>query len=399
MTHDELSADPTADHAAPLDALDLICFSHLRWNFVFQRPQHLMTRFAAHHRVFFVEEPIYQDGPDRLQLTCTDGGVQVVVPALAEWRRGGDSVTAVQRALLRRMMRGERVRRYALWFLTPMALPLTRDLSPQTIVYDCMDELSGFAGAPAALPELEEELLARAALVTTGGRSLYESKRGRHANVHAFPSSVDLGHFARARDAGGPEPEDQAAIPRPRLGYAGVIDERMDVALVRAVAEAHPDWQIVLLGPTAKIDPAVLPRLPNVHRLGMKSYGELPDYLAGWDVGLLPFAHNDATRFISPTKTPEYLAAGLPVVATAIRDVVTPYGDAGLARIADGPEAFGRAVADALAEGRCGRLSDVDQMLGQGSWDETAERMRALMLRTLGTEELSDAVVAGGDAP
>jgi UDP-galactopyranose mutase len=173
----------------------------------------------------------------------------------------------------------------------------------------------------------------------------------------------------------------------------------MDVALVRAVAEAHPDWQIVLLGPTAKIDPAVLPRLPNVHRLGMKSYGELPDYLAGWDVGLLPFAHNDATRFISPTKTPEYLAAGLPVVATAIRDVVTPYGDAGLARIADGPEAFGRAVADALAEGRCGRLSDVDQMLGQGSWDETAERMRALMLRTLGTEELSDAVVAGGDAP
>src|SRR6185312_9768577 len=199
MTHDELSVDPAADDAAPLDGLDLICFSHLRWNFVFQRPQHLMTRFANHYRVFFVEEPVYQDGPDRLQLTCTEGGVQVVVPALAEWRRGGDSVTAVQRALLRRMMRGERVRRYALWFLTPMALPLTRDLSPETIVYDCMDELSGFAGAPAALPALEEELLARANLVTTGGRSLYESKRGRHANVHAFPSSVDVAHFARAR--------------------------------------------------------------------------------------------------------------------------------------------------------------------------------------------------------
>lgn len=394
MTHDDLS---TA--AAALDALDVVCFSHLRWNFVFQRPQHLMTRFAARHRVFFVEEPIYQDGPDRLQVTRADGGVQVAVPLLAEWRRGGDSVAAVQRALLRRMMRADRVRRYVLWFLTPMALPLSRDLSPEAVVYDCMDELADFAGAPVELKDLEDELLARAALVTTGGRSLYEAKRLRHPNVHAFPSSIDLPHFARARGAAS-EPADQAAIPRPRLGFAGVIDERMDLALLKAIAEAHPEWQLVLLGPIAKIDPAQVPQLPNVHRLGMKAYRDLPEYLAGWDVALLPFAHNDATRFISPTKTPEYLAAGLPVVATSIRDVVTPYGDCGLVRIADGPEAFAAAVAGALSEGRCARLAEVDALLGQGSWDQTAERMLELMLRAAagGRDELSGAAAAGGES-
>jgi len=381
--------------------VDILCLSHLRWDFVFQRPQHLMTRLGTHHRVFFIEEPRFESGPDRLQVTAAEPGVQVAVPVLADWRRGTDQVAPVQRALLRRLMRGERITDYVLWFLTPMALPLVRDLSPTAVVYDCMDELSAFAGAPPEMQSLERELLGLADLVTTGGRSLHEAKRDRHPNVHAFPSSIEVGHFARAR-AACPEPPDEAAIPRPRLGFAGVIDERMDQELVREIASRRPEWQLVFLGPFAKIDPAAFPRLPNVHLLGLKSYAQLPAYMAGWDVGLLPFAHNEATRFISPTKTPEYLAAGLPVVATSIRDVVTPYGDGGLARIADGPDAFEAAIAAALAEGRCARLGAVDALLGRGSWDQTTARMRALMLDSVAARRAcagGGAAAAAGEMP
>jgi UDP-galactopyranose mutase len=281
------------------------------------------------------------------------------------------------------LLRAQGLRDYVLWYYTPMALPFSRQLAPVAVVYDCMDELTGFAGAPAALGPLEAELLARADLVTTGGRSLFDAKRARHPNVHAFPSSVDVDHFASARVPGGAEPRDQAAIPRPRVGFAGVIDERMDLGLVRDLAEARPDWHLVLLGPIAKIDPASLPRALNIHYLGLKSYAELPAYLACWDVGMLPFAHNDATRFISPTKTPEYLAAGLPVVSTSIRDVVDPYGAQGLARIADGAGAFARAIEQALAEDRAARLSAADELLARTSWDDTVARMRALMLDSI----------------
>jgi glycosyltransferase involved in cell wall biosynthesis len=381
MVRDAIDAERRIVDTA--EAAAIVCLSHLRWNFVFQRPQHLMTRLASRHRIFFVEEPRFEDAPDQLEVNHVEGGVRVVVPVLAEWRRHSASHTVpVQRALLSRLLQAERIRGYVLWYYTPMALPISRDLAPVAVVYDCMDELTGFAGAPPELEELELELLARADLVTTGGRSLFESKRSRHANVHAFPSSIDVPHFACAR-AGGADPADQAGIPRPRIGFAGVIDERMDLPLIAAVAARRPDWQLVMLGPVAKIDAATLPRLANIHYLGMKPYTALPAYLGEWDVGMLPFAHNDATRFISPTKTPEYLAAGLPVVATSIRDVVTPYGDIGLARIADGPEAFAAAIGAALAEGRCARLAAVDELLSRGSWDQTAARMRQLMLRAI----------------
>ena len=240
---------------------------------------------------------------------------------------------------------------FVLWYYTPMALKFTDQLAPSAVVYDCMDELSAFAGAPPELTELERELFRRADVVFTGGHSLFQAKRAAHQNVHAFPSSVDVPHFARARRVV-PDPRDQAAITRPRLGYFGVIDERIDYELLRAIAAARPEWQIVLVGPTAKVDPADLPAGPNLHYLGPKSYADLPDYIAGWDVALLPFARNEATRYISPTKTPEYLAAGKPVVSTSITDVVRPYGDLGLARIADSPDAFIAAVDEALTEDR-----------------------------------------------
>ena len=343
---------------------------------MFQRPQHLLTRFAREARVFYFEEPVWSEDGPRLTLRL-DNGVRVLVPHLPPGLPIEEQVAA-QKALLDEVLRGYHVQRYVSWYYTPMALPFTRHLVPELTVFDCMDELAAFAGAPAHLKDREAELLVRADLVFTGGQSLYEAKRGRHPNVHAFPSSVDVDHFRRARTIVS-DPPDQARIPTPRLGYFGVIDERMDLELVRRVAELEPDWHVVLLGPTAKVDPSALPRRANIHYLGLKSYQELPSYIAGWDVAMLPFALNEATRFISPTKTPEYLAAGRPVVSTAVRDVVRPYGQNGLVRIASTPEEFVAAARQAMAEDVTARLERVDDFLADMSWDGTFLRMKQLV--------------------
>ena len=364
---------------------DIICLSHLRWSFVFQRPHHLMTRFARDRRVFFVEEPVEGIGAARLDLRRDPSGVLIVVPHIPADLPPGETA-AVLKGLVRRLLREHGSGAYVSWYLTPMALAFGRDLDPIVTVFDCMDELSAFALAPAGLRSLESELLARADIVFTGGRSLHEAKRGRHPNVYCHPSSVDTAHFAQAR-MDPAEPNDQQGISHPRLGYAGVIDERMDLGLIAGIAVRRPDWQIVLLGPVAKIDPASIPRTSNVHLLGAKTYAELPAYLAHWEVAMLPFARNDATRFISPTKTPEYLAAGRPVVSTSIADVVTPYGELGLVGIADDPEGFIAAADAARQVERASWLIRVDGYLAGRSWESTFAAMRsrldALAIRRL----------------
>lgn len=359
---------------------DLICFSHLRWNFVFQRPQHLLSRCAKQRRVFYVEEPIADEGPARLDVALdASTGVHVVVPRLPH-TLAEDEREAVQARLIMELCDERGLHDHVAWFYTPMALPVAAGLHPRARVYDCMDELSAFKGAPKNLLEREAQLLSLADLVFTGGQALFEAKRHLHANIHAFPSSVDRAHFAQARGSL-PEPADQAPIPGPRLGFFGVIDERMDIALLDGVARLRPEWQLVLLGPIVKVDPADLPRRPNIHYLGGKPYAELPSYVAGWDVALLPFAKNEATRFISPTKTPEYLAAGRPVVSTSIRDVVRPYSVQGLARIADTPSDFVAACEAAMSEPRDKLLRRADRFLSQLSWDTTWAEMECLMNR------------------
>jgi UDP-galactopyranose mutase len=364
---------PRALHDLPED-LALVCLSHLRWDFVFQRPQHLMTRWARKRPVIYVEEPIAAERPSwRVELR---EGVKVATPLLPE---GMDD--AGRAAHLDALLHDQGVRTFALWFYTPMALPFSRHLRPEVVVYDCMDELSAFAFAPPGLRELERELFSRADVVFTGGVSLYEAKRDRHANVHAMPSSIDAAHFGLARAALA-DPPDQAAIRRPRLGFFGVLDERLDIDLVHEVASRCPDWSIVMIGPVVKIDGDRLPRRPNLHYLGSRPYKALPQYLAGWDVALLPFARNEATRFISPTKTPEYLAAGRRVVSTSIRDVVRPYADKGLVEIADDPATFVAACTRALratGEEHAAWLRDVDALLAGTSWDRTFRRMRELV--------------------
>ena len=358
-----------------LRPLPIVCLSHLRWDFVFQRPQHVMSRFARTRTVVFFEEPLPGTEPVA-EVETTPEGVVRVVPHVPPALTGDELTAALERLLADALERLELVD-YVLWYLTPMAVPFTKSFAPQAVVYDCMDELSAFRGAPAELVCLEGELLRRADVVFTGGRSLYEAKRHRHANVHLFPSAVDVDHFLAARTQLA-DPPDQAGLPKPRLGYFGVVDERIDLDLLAGLADARPDWQLVLLGPTAKIDDAVLPRRPNIAYLGQKRYEDLPAYLAGWDVALLPFALNEATEFISPTKTPEYLAGGKPVVSTPIRDVVETYGANGFVEIAATAEEFVAAVERCLAEPGRAR-AEVDAFLAGMSWDATQARMADLV--------------------
>src|SRR3954454_6337889 len=246
-----------------------------------------------------------------------------------------------------------------------------------------MYELSAFRGASQEMIDNEAELFRRADVVFTGGMSLYEAKRNRHANVHGFPSSIDFDHFAKARRNRDPEPADQAPIPHPRLGFFGVIDERMDIDLVAGVADLRPDWHLVMIGPVVKIDPATLPQRANIHWLRGKRYSDLPRYLSGWDVGFMPFALNESTRFISPTKTPEFLAAGVPVVSTPITDVVRPYGQAGLVEIAEGADAFIEQAEALLNRRDPDWLARVDRHLALLSWDKTWRGMSHLMARAI----------------
>ena len=364
-----------------MDTMDIVCLSHLRWHFVFQRPQHLLSRAARTGRVLYVEEPVFSDGESRMDVTH-DSGVMVAVPHLPPALTAEQQI-ALQRRLLADAIRQQMPGEYVTWFYTPMALDLAHELEPLAVVYDCMDELSAFAGAPAGLRARERELFRRADVVFTGGQALFEAKRANHSNVHLFPSSVDVAHFAAARQVL-VDPADQAAIPRPRIGYFGVIDERMDYELLAGVAAARPEWHLVLVGPTAKVDLSALPRASNIHYLGAKPYAELPAYVGGWDVAMLPFARNEATRYISPTKTPEYLAAGKAVVSTSIRDVVRPYGQQGLARIADSVDDFVEAIDAALLEDPVARLRAGDAFLTHLSWDGTWLQMRQLVEQAIG---------------
>jgi glycosyltransferase involved in cell wall biosynthesis len=327
-----------------------------------------------------MEEPKFEAGLDRprLERTTETSGVTVLVPVLPA---GTDGVAAIaaQRDMLDAVLAEAPAGRRLFWYYTPMALEFSRHVVPDLLVYDCMDELSAFRGASPALVTLEAELFGRADVVFTGGRSLYNAKKSRHPNVHLFPSSIDKAHFARARDGRSAEPADQAPIGGPRCGYFGVIDERMDLELVDAVAGLRPDMQLVMIGPVVKIDPQSLPRRPNLHWLGQKSYQDLPAYLSGWQAAFMPFALNESTRFISPTKTPEFLSAGIPVVSTPVADVVEPYGVAGLVEIADTPEAFAEALDRAVNLERAPWLGRVDRHLAGQSWDLTWSQMLALI--------------------
>ena len=367
----------TPESPTAKDVRDLVCFSHLRWNFVFQRPQHLLGRAAKQYRVWFIEEPMWGD---ELKMTiCQQAdGLTVLVPHLPRGT-GPEDALRLQRQLIDAFMQREGVTDFIAWYYTPMALLFTDHLKPRLTVYDCMDELSAFWGAPKQLLEQEKRLIQRAALLFTGGYSLYEAKQNRHPHVFAFPSSIDFAHFSVARKPQ-PDPADQRSLAKPRIGFSGVIDERFDYALLGEVARRRPDWQFVMVGPVVKIDRKLLPHGDNVHYIGMKTYNELPAYLSNWNVAILPFALNDSTKYISPTKTPEYLAAGLPVVSTPIRDVVRTYGSEDFVQIAGTADEFEAAIETALNGNHPTNWSAIDAFLAENSWNHTWSEMNRLMV-------------------
>ena len=363
--------------------MDIVVLSHLRWDFVYQRPQHLLGRAARRHRVLFVEEPV-PGAQFRLEREPRSETLTVVRPVVPEETPPDDAERAIRDALTE-LVEGWRRSSLVAWHYSAMAEPLSSRLDADLVVFDCMDELSAFRGAPPELVERERALMARADIVFTGGHSLWEAKRTLHPRVHVFPSSVDREHFHRAR-AEQPEPMALAGIGRPRLAYAGVIDERLDLGLLAALAEADIG-EVVLIGPVAKIDPDDVPTAANIHQLGMQPYDELPALFSHVDVGLMPFALNESTRFLSPTKTPEYLAAGLPVVSTPVTDVVRGYGDLELVRIAGQPDEFIEACRAALSQRPALALARVDERLADMSWDATWSEMERHIAEILEASE------------
>lgn len=361
----------------------VVCYSHLRWNFVYQRPQHLLSRFATRYRVIFFEEPMYGDHEDQYTLEKDEHNeVWIVTPRLFHEKTELPQADRIKK-ILNSVFEALEVEQHIALYYTPMALAFSRHLKADLVVYDCMDELSAFKHAPTSLMELEEELFQLADVIFTGGHTLYHHKKQHHTNIYPFPSSIDTDHFLSSREIE-TDPMDQAGIPFPRLGYYGVIDERIDLELIRELAAQRPGWNLVFIGPIAKIDPEKLPRATNIFYLGQKTYDELPHYLSGWNIAIMPFALNESTRFISPTKTPEYLAGGKAVISTAIQDVIEPYGNNGLVHIAATAEEFIEAGESILADPQNLQWRDkVDSYLSTISWDKTWNNMMQIIDETI----------------
>jgi len=366
----------------------IIVFSHLRWDFVYQRPQHLLSRLAEHYHIVFFEEPEFHDGPATLKTTTPLPNLTVCRPLTPIDKPGfHDDQLPVLRQMVKQL--ADEYDDPLVWFYTPMALPLLEELQPRHVIYDCMDELSAFKNPPAHLLEREDALLKRADIVFTGGPSLYQAKKHRNPNVHCFPSSVDISHFRQALDRNIALPSQQE-LGKPRLGFYGVIDERFDPEIVQQMADAHPEWQIVLVGPVVKIDPKTLPQRANISYMGQQSYTELPQFLAAWDVCLMPFAMNESTKFISPTKSLEYMAAELPIVSTPVKDVVDLHSD--VVAIASTPAEFIAACEHALNMSATEKLKLIRLMrdkLSRTSWTATSDSMHAL-LEQLDEQEIAE---------
>jgi glycosyltransferase involved in cell wall biosynthesis len=369
----------------PSERDELVVLSHLRWNWVWQRPQHLISRIGRGRRTWFVEEPVAVEGLAAPRLATVDAGavtrVWLEVPGGDEQYVGfGDPVAAPYATLLGDLLglpEGAR----DVWLYTPMALDLALTLIPRLLVYDVMDDLSSFAGAPAGLRQRQRHALYDASVVFTGGRSIHRGVAGMNPRTYLYPSGVDAAHYAPARRLR------PAGRERPVAGYVGVVDERLDLGLVADLAAALPDWDIEVVGPVCKIDPAALPQAPNVQYPGQQPYEKLPDVMAGFDVALMPFALNDATRSISPTKTLEYLAAGLPVVSTKVPDVVSDFGE--FVRLEDGGAGFAEACREVVGHDTAERDARLAPVLERHHWDWIADRMLGHM----------DEALTGAEAP
>lgn len=362
---------------------DLIVFSHLRWEFVFQRPQHLISRFAKDRKVLFVEELIQFSETDKetANIITPSQNITVIQPKIPYESMSTDVIPIVKEQIKKNELQNT-----VLWFYAPMYSDVIGHIPHTLVIFDCMDELAAFKNAPAALIEKESFLLSKADIVFTGGKSLYESKKKKHHNVYCFPSSVDQKHFAKALSDETPVPEDIAAIKKPIVGYYGVIDERIDIPLLKGIAEMKKDISFVMIGPIVKIQESDLPKRDNIFYLGGKKYDELPQYLKAIDITMMPFALNESTKFISPTKTLEYMAAYKPIISTPIYDVVRDYKKQ--VSIVNTIEEFSEAIdhyLDESEEDKNIREKHQKEILNKTSWDNTYNEMLKIINLSLKT--------------
>lgn len=365
--------------------MDMSIYSQLRWDFVYQRPQHIIGRKAKEYRTFYFEEPMdiettpHTDRRDaNYHHYVSEEGVNVIVPLVHI--EDMENISLLEK-IVKQVHQDFSIEQDIFWYYTPMAMAYTSFFNPKITIYDCMDQLAAFKNAPQNLISLEKELFKKADIVFTGGRSLYKEKKQNHDFVHCFPSSIDQEHFGQSKTAL-PDPDDQEQIAHPRAGFFGVVDERFDTELLKETAALLPEWNFIIVGPTAKIDPEILPKADNIHYLGMKKYAELPYYLANWDAAIMPFALNESTKYISPTKTPEYLAAGKKVISTAVHDVVHPYEDLGLVSIGRTPQEFADHIRN--SQGTDPEWAEkVKVFLDDYSWDDTVQKMNQLIKEKL----------------
>ncbi|MDT0644726.1 glycosyltransferase [Zunongwangia sp. F363] len=347
---------------------DMLVFSHLRWGFVYQRPQHIISRLSANYHILFIEEPVHFDvGEEKsFELEIINQNLHVLKPKVSDI----PSISNILKPLIKNGPTAVG------WFYSAAFSPLLTDFRFDKVIYDCMDELSLFKGAPSELINQEKFLLSEANIVFTGGKSLYESKHKSHNNVHCFPSSVEQEHFRKASQEKSLSPEDLQKINSPMVGYCGVIDERIDLDLLQKTAILLPEIAFIMVGPLAKIQEEDLPREENIHYLGMKPYNSLPVYLATFDIAMMPFALNDSTKFISPTKTLEYMAAGKPIISTAIKDIMRDYSNC--IPIIASAEEFANAIKNILKDPK-DFSADYKEILSKTSWDSTAAQMEEII--------------------
>jgi len=387
----------------------LIVFSHIRWNCIYQRPQNLMSRLAYHYRVLFIEEPIYEQTVSRyptLEYSCQGPNIEVLTPRTGVPTAGFNQQQAsILAPLLEEYLLANCIEDYAIWFYTPMAYSFIDYLQPKAVIYDCTEIDSERDEDSMEWREMEEALVDHADTIFTSGPSLYDSKRDIHPNVHCLPNAVDMVHFSPERllqtsHSSTDVAQLQEKIGFPRLGFFGVIDERIDFDLLAKVAEARPDWNIVMLGPIKNVNESELPKYPNIHWLGMHSYERLPYFLATWDVCFLPYIVNDLTGFINPCQTLEYMAAEKPVVSTAIPDIAAMYED--VAHFVHTPKQFIEQCETLLSHTAVERSALVSGMLTavwRMSWDNAVESVRRELDQHLRTGQSISTAELGASLP
>jgi glycosyltransferase involved in cell wall biosynthesis len=368
---------------ASAEDYSLIVHCHLCWDWVWQRPQQFLSRLSARHRILFVETvgPDPQLAAPYARFREAEGFPNITLLRIqfptGQWSDGRfvdrERRRLVQEALKSELLAGQ-FQNPVQWFYDPMAVAAFGGrMDEAATVYDCMDELSKFKGAPPVIVERERKLLALADVVFTGGRKMFEAKSRFNANCHFYGCGVDVNHFGKARDESTRVPDDLAHLKKPVLGYFGVVDERMDYELVAKLADANPDWSVAIIGPAIKVDPGQFPQRPNLHWLGGRDYQALPACCKGFDVCLMPFAMNEHTEFINPTKSLEYMATARPIVSSAVPDVISNFGS--VVKIARSHDEFIAHCRQAAASPDREAIERGLKMASENSWESIVNRL------------------------